>query len=342
MRRVLQFVVILLILSILFANVYASEISLYVENVKLELENKPFINNGYTLVPVRAIFENLGATVEWDGINKTVTGKTENKTVVLKIDNKIATVNGVPIELAVPAQIINGSTYVPVRFVAESLGAEVNWDNNTRSVLVNSDYPYGKYNVTRVVDGDTIELDFNGTKEKVRLIGIDAPESVHPDADKNVEAGKIVSEYTKEKLEGKEIALEFDVQERDQYGRLLAYVWVDGEMYNKHLLSVGYAQVSTYPPNIKYVNDFIEIQRNAREGHIGLWGETIETKEQNATPKQTPIPSDVKYIGNANTKKFHYPECSSVNDMKESNKIAIGSRDDAIKQGYIPCKRCNP
>lgn len=132
MRRVLQFVVILLILSILFANVYASEISLYVENVKLELENKPFINNGYTLVPVRAIFENLGATVEWDGINKIVTGKTENKTVVLKIDNKIATVNGVPIELAVPAQIINGSTYVPVRFVAESLGAEVNWDNNTR------------------------------------------------------------------------------------------------------------------------------------------------------------------------------------------------------------------
>ncbi len=78
---------------------------------------------------------------------------------------------------------------VPARFVAESLGAEVGWDNNTKSVLVNSDYPYGKYKVIRVVDGDTIIVDYNGKEERVRLIGIDTPESVHPDATRNVEEG---------------------------------------------------------------------------------------------------------------------------------------------------------
>jgi endonuclease YncB( thermonuclease family) len=342
MKRVIKCIGIFLILSMLLANAYANEINLYVEDVKLELDNKPVIINGNTLVPVRAIFENLGAKVEWNGVTKTVTGKTLDKTVILVIDNKTATVNGSSVELAVPARIINGSTYVPARFVAESLGAEVNWDNNTKSVLVNSDYPYGKYKVTRVVDGDTIEVDFNGTKEKVRLIGIDTPESVHPDKDKNVEEGKLVSDYTKEKLEGKEIALEFDVQERDHYGRLLAYVWVDGVMYNKQLLIVGYAQISTYPPNVRYVDDFTQIQKEARESKIGLWNEIVEVKEQVTTPKENVIPTKATYIGNANTKKYHYSTCSSVNDMKESNKVALESREDAIRGGYVPCKRCNP
>lgn len=323
MKRIIKCIGIFLILSMLLANVNASEISLYVEDVKLELNNKPVIFNGNTLVPVRAIFENLGATVEWNSVTKTVTGRTEDKIVILVIDEKTATVNGSSVELAVPAKIINGSTYVPVRFVAESLGAEVNWDNNLKSVLVNSDYPYGKYKVKRVIDGDTIEVDFNGTNEKIRLIGIDTPESVHPDADKNVKDGELVSDYTKEKLEGKEVALEFDAQERDHYGRILAYVWIDGEMYNKHLLNVGYAQISTYPPNIKYVDDFNAAQREARESQIGLWSEKTEVKEQD-TPKQSIIPLEVNYIGNANTMKFHYTNCNSVDDMKESNKVERG------------------
>lgn len=342
MKRVIKCIGIFLILSMLLANVYANEINLYVGDEKLELQNKPVLLDGNTLVPVRAIFENLGATVDWNAANKTVTGKTADKIIILVIDDNKAYVNGTSIELAAPAKIINGSTYVPVRFVAESLGAEVNWDNNTKSVLVNSKYPYGKYKVSRVVDGDTIEVDFDGVKEKIRLIGIDTPESVHPDADRNVAEGKVASDYTKEKLEGKEVALEFDVQERDHYGRMLAYVWIDGEMYNKHLLNVGYAQISTYPPNVKYVDDFIEIQRGAREGQIGLWSETVEIKVPDTTSKQSVIPSEVNYIGNANTKKFHYPTCSSVSDMKESNKVAIRSREDAINQGYVPCKRCNP
>lgn len=129
------------------------------------------------------------------------------------------------------------------------------------------------YEVLRVVDGDTIQIDYHGTKEKVRFIGIDTPESVHPNGEKNTEAGKIASNYTKELLTGKKVTLEFDVQERDKYGRLLAYVYLDGEMLNKKLLADGYAQVATFPPNVKYVDEFTKIQRQAKEEQRGLWAQ---------------------------------------------------------------------
>lgn len=347
MKKVLKYISVFLLISMLTVNVFAAgDINLYVNNSKLELANPPVSLNGNTLVPVKAIFESMGATVEWNNATRTVTGKTEDKTIKLTIDNKTAIVNGSSVVLTAPATIINGSTYVPARFVAESLGAEVAWDNNTKSVLVNSEYPYGKYKVTRVVDGDTFEVDFNGTKEKIRLIGVDTPESVHPDANKNSEDGKIASEYTKGYLEGKEVALEFDAQERDKYGRLLAYAWINGEMYNKHLLSAGYAQVATYPPNIKYVDDFTALQKTARENKVGLWAENTKTEVEPQEPTQkentTTVPNEINYIGNSNTKKFHYPSCKSVSDMKESNKVYINNKEDLINHGYVPCKICKP
>lgn len=339
MKKVLKYTATFLIISMLTFSVYAADINLYVNNSKLDLDNPPVLVDGNTLVPVRTIFETLGAIVEWNQDAQTVTGKTADKTVKLVIDNTTATVNDVPVELAAPAAIINNSTYVPARFVAESLGADVEWDNNTKSVLVNSNYPYGKYKVTRVVDGDTFQVDFNGTKEKVRLIGVDTPESVHPDVSKNVAEGKIASEYAKRKLGNKEVGLEFDVQERDVYGRLLAYVWLDGEMYNKHLLTTGYAKVATYPPNVRYVDDFTALQKTARENNVGLWGEaeiTEPAEESNTTP------NEANYIGNASSLKFHYPYCEAVGKMSDSNKVSLGSRDEAINQGYTPCKICNP
>lgn len=127
------------------------------------------------------------------------------------------------------------------------------------------------YEVVRVVDGDTFVVNYNGENEKVRLIGVDTPESVHPDEEKNTEFGDTVSSYSKEMLTGKQVKLEFDVDERDQYGRLLAYVYIDGQMYNKLLLQKGYAKLATYPPNVKYVDDFKALQAEARENKVGLW-----------------------------------------------------------------------
>ncbi len=156
--------------------------------------------------------------------------------------------------------------------------------------------------VVRVVDGDTIEIE--GGK-KVRYIGIDTPESVHPS--KPVECFSSEStKKNKELVEGKEVRLEKDVSETDRYGRLLRYVYVGDTFVNNALVSEGYAQSSSYPPDIKHQSVFIESERQARENNKGLWGDTClvatptpvatvkPIPKASATPKQTTIPSPTK------------------------------------------------
>lgn len=126
--------------------------------------------------------------------------------------------------------------------------------------------------VIRVVDGDTLVAAINGQEYKVRLIGVDAPETVNPT--KGIQPyGPEASAYTKSKLEGKTVWLERDVSETDRYGRLLAYVWLeDGTLFNASLILYGYAQVFTWPPDVKYVDYFVRLQRLAQSAGAGLWG----------------------------------------------------------------------
>lgn len=142
--------------------------------------------------------------------------------------------------------------------------------------IVESRQTEGKYFVTEVVDGDTYKINYEGKEQKVRLIGVDTPESVHPDKSKNTQYGKEASNYVKELIEKKYISLEFDVSKTDKYGRLLAYVYLEnGEMLNMRLIKEGYAQVATYPPNVKYVDTFKNLQEEARKNKIGFWGKEI-------------------------------------------------------------------
>lgn len=127
--------------------------------------------------------------------------------------------------------------------------------------------------VVRVVDGDTIVAEVDGTDERVRLIGIDTPESVKPGSP--VECfGKEASAHTAELLpEGTPIRLELDVEERDRYDRLLAYVYraSDGEFVNLALARDGYAAQATFPPNVAHEEEFRAAVRAARESGAGLW-----------------------------------------------------------------------
>ncbi|MDD5449256.1 MAG: thermonuclease family protein [Candidatus Omnitrophica bacterium] len=121
--------------------------------------------------------------------------------------------------------------------------------------------------VTRVVDGDTIVIQ-GGLK--VRYIGINTPETKHPK--KPVEYfGREASEFNKKLVQGRQVNLKYDVQKFDKYGRLLAYVYVDGKFVNAKLVEEGYAQVFTMPPNVKYADLFLGLQRKARDEKRGLW-----------------------------------------------------------------------
>jgi micrococcal nuclease len=202
------------------------------------------------------------------------------------------------------------------------------------------DLPYYiQAEVLRVVDGDTIEVSLDGVKEKIRLIGIDTPETVHPDAERNVPYGKIASAFTKEKLDGQTVGLELDVQERDQYGRLLAYVWLGDVMFNKLLVDEGHASVSTYPPNVKYVDVFTEAQKAARDAGRGQWGYAAEPEV--AAPG-TAVGGGSRYIGNSRSMKFHTLTCEYGQQISPKNAVDLSSRDEAIDEGYAPCKVCNP
>ncbi|WLR51300.1 copper amine oxidase N-terminal domain-containing protein [Bacillus tianshenii] len=101
-----------------------------------ETLNGGVIINSKTLVPMRGIFESLGATVNWDGSTKTISGVKGQKTIILQINNKTAKINGSKTSLSVPPKVINQKTMIPLRFVAESLGAQVNWDKENSQAII--------------------------------------------------------------------------------------------------------------------------------------------------------------------------------------------------------------
>ena len=126
--------------------------------------------------------------------------------------------------------------------------------------------------IVRVTDGDTVRISpaVDG-EDAVRLIGVDAPET---DPGRGVQPyGEEAAAFARESLANEEVALEFDAEREDGYGRLLAYVYLsDGTMFNEALIREGYAQVATFPPNTRYVGRFEEAQEEAREAGRGIWG----------------------------------------------------------------------
>lgn len=123
--------------------------------------------------------------------------------------------------------------------------------------------------VVEVHDGDTISVFFDGRREKVRLIGIDAPEFDQKPW------GQKAKRHLMELLSNSKwsVTPESDVEKRDKHGRLLCYVWLpDGRMINLQMLKDGYAMLFTIPPNIKHVDELRKAQREARDKDLGIWG----------------------------------------------------------------------
>lgn len=153
----------------------------------------------------------------------------------------------------------------PTPFASDVLG-ENKQNDATESAEV--------FKVVKVVDGDTIEVEKNEERYKVRYIGVDTPETVDPR--RGVQCfGKEASNENKRLVEGKEVKMEKDVSETDRFGRLLRFVYLkagnDYLFVNDYLIRSGFARALTYPPDIKYSERFLAAEREARENKLGLW-----------------------------------------------------------------------
>ena len=127
-------------------------------------------------------------------------------------------------------------------------------------------------------------MELYGKEEKVRLIGVDTPETVDPR--KSVQYyGTEASNFTKKMLTGREIELEFDFNPRDKYDRLLAYVWIDGKNYNSEVIKLGYARAYLRFP-FRYFKEFEKIGKEAEKNKIGLWADSEVKKALDADAKE--------------------------------------------------------
>lgn len=345
------FIFLLLILVPVSASVGAPRI--FVNGYFVDSDADPVIENGRTLVPVRIISEKLGYKVDWEESTKTVIISNESKNIKFTIGRNTYTDNEIEIPSDVGAKIINNRTMVPIRVIAEAFTQNVIWDNTNRVVVVGEGYQdqasstctFESAKVTKVIDGDTIEIDRGKGVEKLRFILVDSPETKHPQ--KQVEYyGAEAYRFTQKWLEGRTIYLEKDVSETDKYGRLLRYVWlvkpgtdnpteeeIASFMFNSYLLRDGYAVVAKFPPDIKYVEIFKTFEAYARSNNLGLYGVPINVgKESTEAPKEnlpaeTVIEEDKKEEENKNTTKNTSKNSSKEHAYKYANGRIIGNKN---------------
>ncbi|HBV97151.1 MAG TPA: hypothetical protein DEF36_08900 [Desulfotomaculum sp.] len=139
MKKMGLILVIIAIVGLISIPVYgASATKVNVNGVDLEMKETPVVINGRTLVPLREIFEALNVTPQWDNNTNSVTAKSDTVNMRLTIDSNTALVNNKPVQLEVPGTLVNGRTMVPARFIAETFGGKVEWDDATKTVLINT------------------------------------------------------------------------------------------------------------------------------------------------------------------------------------------------------------
>lgn len=155
---------------------------------------------------------------------------------------------------------------------------------NSGNIAVNEEQKkeFEFYKVIKVTDGDTFVIDDGSEKgARVRLIGVDTPESRKTGRKVVGYYGKEAKEFSTNFLLNKRVRIEYDVNKYDQYMRLLGYVYLeDGTFVNEYLVKNGYAMVMTVPPNVKFSELFLRCQQEAREKNLGLWGKNVDVNTE--------------------------------------------------------------
>jgi micrococcal nuclease len=179
--------------------------------------------------------------------------------------------------------------------------------------------------VTRVADGDTVEL---GYGRRVRYIGLNAPEINH-ELNTAEPFGFEARDCNAALVGSSKIRLEFDVERFDAYGRSLAYVFLpDKSLVNEKLLQEGLAYCYYKMPNVKYADRLLQAQRDAMQAQRGIWKDGRD--------------KEGRYVGNRNSRRLHLADCPEVNRISPRNRIVFLTRWDAFWAGYSPSKECLP
>ncbi|MDO8504094.1 MAG: thermonuclease family protein [bacterium] len=189
--------------------------------------------------------------------------------------------------------------------------------------------------VSRVIDGDTVELS-DGTR--VRYIGVDTPEPGQC-------FGEAATEANAKLIENQKVRLEMDIEKQDKYGRTLAYVWRDTKLINEELVREGFATVTTYAPNVKYVERFLAAQKEARDAERGIWKSGICSESKPTTsPQVQSSQTECTIKGNISSsgeKIYHMPGQRYYEQTKiEENKGErwFCSENEAIDSGWRKSK----
>lgn len=176
-----------------------------------------------------------------------------------------------------------------------------------------------QYTVTKVYSGSRIKTQ-DGSK--IQYIGLDSPGEARFYYDECKKANKSL-------VDKKNISIEFDTKKRDEDKELLGYVYAGDVFVNAQLLKNGFAIAYIQPPNQKYADLFIALQKEARKQRRGIWA--FED------PSDEPY-----YIGSKSSRKFHRPGCRIAKDMSFDKRVIFRNKDDALHKGYAQDWRCNP
>jgi micrococcal nuclease len=208
----------------------------------------------------------------------------------------------------------------------------------------NSEFERVEVELIHPVDGDTIAVNYQGEEKNVRFLLVDSPETNHPQLGEQP-FGRKAKEYTSSIMKkAKEIELEFDIgPQKDKYGRLLAYVYVDGKLLQEELLKQGLARVAyIFPPNTRYVDQFKDIQKNAQQQGIGIWqvenyvqedGFNPEALDETETKKETHPTQSCLIKGNISSEKiYHTPDSPWYEQTKAE--VMFCTEQEAINAGF--------
>jgi micrococcal nuclease len=180
--------------------------------------------------------------------------------------------------------------------------------------------------VHSVSDGDTVVLEDG---KRVRYLGIDAPEVAH-EGKPGDPLGDGAARYNRSLVSGRWVRLEFEGEREDDYGRLLAYVFLeDGTLVNSELVRQGLAYLCSKQRPLRYRDRLLDAQRRAMAEQRGLWS-------------RPPPRSEAVYMANKRSGVFHRPSCPLGRSAKPSNRLHFKDRNQAFSEGFCPCRQCRP